>query len=838
MICTKTVIAVLLLLGITVSSLALNLYISQSIFLSKSLSGYDKIEKALDYSAVMLDSSGYVDMAQYITDHSGKIEFFSVVSTQFKDMDVIGINAYDRPLKLEYGEWVKSGGVVLPYDTLGEGYELGDEYYIKDNKYIICGFYSSLAYFDDDYSSRAMTLEDYTAAGVKVSEDLIRRNEDDYDMSVRDVDAAFISYADFVKGAYEGEVFRIKFGNSITPMEKNRFSNELTDYCAEHSGCQIVLEEKAMNAAESVYGFRFVSKFLIYIFISIVSLINTLALTAFVIKQDKDESMLFMSLGASISDIVKIRALEIVIYLIPSYTCGFFLSKLFIRITGIENSVSYYGAGQFVAIFAVMLVVSLLYVTVCQIGVIRNKYNQKEPIVPLGGLLKKGRNKKLYLILQNYSGSVFSEILILMQVILVAFSFAYVCTFEFQIGSNSRIARKMTNGADVYICGYSIELGDDVHSKGSYSDNLEHTPLADEAIASVAEMEGLNGWGTISQVSFVFGRDVYMQLTKSDCGLPTTMGLHALSPYLIDNIHSINLSEGVWLEEWKDGVDIAKDSTIPVVVSPIIAEGLGVKCGDIIKGSAFVKDMADAAPAMENGRIAYYDFEGIDTFDMKIVGILDKNTRIYAGGGYPPRVESAFPLQKDTYMIYCPVLYKNDRCFFGNYMGPSAGILLFPDGTKDIEYYRKAYERYGPVFDLKDIADAYDDYYQSGNSEYEIHLYITTALLIIGVAGYNLLSVERNKKTYGIYYSCGMHWKKSLSIAITSNSIIFLSGGIIGTVWGIVSANSTRVMAGDTIIYSAITSIGFIIILFALSTISIFAQISKLTPISLIRKGE
>ncbi len=842
----KTVIAVLLILGIIVSSCALNVYVSQSVSMSKAISGYSTVEKALEYKGGTFSKNDYAVLTKYISENADNIAFYCTMNMENEDIDIIGINAAKAPFTPDTGEWVTPGNVIVPYQA---GYEVGDTYTIGDKSYNVCGVYSSVGYSGDYYSSKRMTLVDYSAAGVTIEQEFVSYNEEDPygGQDIRDSYGVFMSFEDFVLDGYYSDTFRIMFDNAISPSAKQEYSAKLMEYYHSLTGMDIIEEAVAMEAAAQVYGFEFISKFIVYIVISIISFINTLSLFAYVLKQNKYESLTYISLGATRGKMLLVTAFETIIYIVPAYTIGFFLAKLLINATDLKENMSYTGFKQYIIILACMLLIALLYVLIYQYILLRNRKKASEPLFSFNGFAKLGL-KNAYLTAKNYSAGILSEIIILLQVVLVAFSFSYVGTFIFQRGANDRLIDRMFGGQQVYYCGYNNQFFDSLWGQEEdYMNTLVTVPDGEAAIECVENMEGVDGFSTISTIGFMYNEEIQQYFRKhiTTTTVPDAW-INAISPYYIENVQTIKLQEGQWLDEWADGVEITTAEYIPIVVSESFLKNTGTKCGDILydfvlSDQYMKKDSTELKPVWDGDTFLYYDISSYDTVTFKIVGVLAQDSIAYSTGIYPPVVESTFRTVEqyiDVHgcsAIYCPILFNDGDLYFGNFPR-TGGILIYTDGTKDIEYYREAYSEFGPVWDMKDLAEEFDGYYLDGTSEYSVHLYITVALLFIGVAGYNLLSVERNKKTYGIYYSCGMPWKRSMTITTVANSVIFVLGGIIGTIWGIVGAGATRTMAEDTVILTAAASMGFILLLFIISTISIFAQMSKLTPIALIKK--
>ena len=397
-----------------------------------------------------------------------------------------------------------------------------------------------------------------------------------------------------------------------------------------------------------------------------------------------------------------------------------------------------------------------------------------------------------------------------------------------------RLAERMTKGHEAYVYTWNSRVLNDVLRA-----NGNKTELAEEAQDKINSLEGLNGLGSQNYSGFALNTELQEKYLKTN--VMVYHSLRSISSSLIENLN-IKLSKGVWLDEWKDGVDIAETGYIPVVISSNIADELNLKCGDVLENNSFEFNREKWEYIEVEGTRGYWNIDAdTETFNIKVVGIISNNSRFFSAEVIPPTVTTIFhsvseyTVDDGQYIIYCPYLYNNGETIVeeGIYDG---NTLLFPDGSKDVEYYREQLEPYGYVYTMEELAYRDDDYYLTGTSEYEIHFYVTVALLIIGVVGYNLLSIERNKKIYGVYFSCGMPLKKALWISMGANGIIFVAGGIIGALWGLISADSTRNMMFDTKVYSLCVSIVFIVLMYLLSSVTMLIQMRKLTPIKLLRK--
>ena len=100
---------------------------------------------------------------------------------------------------------------------------------------------------------------------------------------------------------------------------------------------------------------------------------------------------------------------------------------------------------------------------------------------------------------------------------------------------------------------------------------------------------------------------------------------------------------------------------------------------------------------------------------------------------------------------------------------------------------------YAQVDYFKDAIDKYNEMFTSGGGEvYIMHSVIAGLLLLFGIGGFTLVQFSLNKRTYGVYYACGMRWAQASRLMLTANGINTLIPAAIGGVLGIVLATVVR----------------------------------------------
>ena len=152
--------------------------------------------------------------------------------------------------------------------------------------------------------------------------------------------------------------------------------------------------------------------------------------------------------------------------------------------------------------------------------------------------------------------------------------------------------------------------------------------------------------------------------------------------------------------------------------------------------------------------------------------------------------------------------------------------------------YNELLADYGEVWSIETLAQATDEMYADATPEYAVHTILAVLLLFVGVGGYNTLMLERQKRTLGVYFSCGMPWKRAAFVLLAGNALLFLIGGAGGALWGVYSANSLRPMMEDSKLYSILTGVALVAVLLAVSSAFTIWKMRRLSPVALMKKDD
>lgn len=831
-----TLIWLVLIIGLIVTSTAFNIYYSYSAALGNTLTGAADFARVVDFNASQMNSAALVSAGELLNKGEKEIKFYCVMNVTNEDADIIGVNSSEPLINMSRGDWVASGQVVVPSELNGKEYAPGDIIEIGGKEFVVAGVYNSIYYRASLYNSHRLTRAEYAGAGV--DEDYSENPEGFYDFTIRDTPGIFMAYEDYSALGLQSDMLRVRFFAAMGDGQKEDFAKTLGEYVKAASGGEITADLSSVEKSEAIFTQEFFSKFTICIFIVLLSLVNAVTLFYYILQKNQRENLLFKSLGATNAKIVALSCFELGIYILLGFTGGFFLARAVTNLTDLKEISLHIGLSQYLLLLGVILVISLSVIAVSQRKLLK-AIKPKDRRTGIGGTVKL---KQLYLVIKSYTPTFLRELVILLQVVFVAYSFTFSATYYFQRGANVRETRRYLGNEDIFIYSPNNYILEECMNVSANAIDGSTSQVLDSLLDKLKGLEGLEKIGIANKENFSF--------PKIPINEPEQFTSYFQSGYVLNsaliNAYKPKLEEGVWLTEWADGADYNELDYIPMVINEIVAKEYGYQVGDTVEDQYIGREFRYGVDKN------WCNYEPL-SYTYKIVGIISENSKLYINSAYP--VASNTILEKtiseipkdvqeqsgigptiETSIVYVPKIYRDGKEIFADNMY-SSWPLLFPDSKSRQEEWNEQIEEYGGIYNLEDVVKGMDYLFDEGTSEYTYHMYITSGLLIIGIAGYNLLSLERNRKTLGIYYSCGMPRGKASVISLLANGAIFLVGGISGSVWGISSAANSRDIMADTVIYSAVTAIAFVMGLFLISSISMLLQMSKQNPINIIKKG-
>ena len=836
MIVCHTPVFIILMLGLIVSATALSVYYAQSAAMANTLTAFTGTDRSVEFQVSgVQNKETFYELQNALNSYGKEVQTITLLSEENDAFDIIGIYS-DKPryIQLEAGEWLEeSGDIIVPYQFLdGElSSMIGQKYSINAQEYTVCGVYNQNTYTPDQFSYRRMNASSFSGAGVAQPDSL----------SERDVAAVFMSYSDFVSHDYTVAVVRVRFAEPIRESEQGQITEYVSNHVMDATGDFIYSEQTMQSAATQVYSVDFYSKLMLYVLLVLLSLVNILSLYLYVIRKNKRQYSLFTMLGLTRARLYALINIEILIYAVVSYVIGWLLKDLIIQHTYLKYTVPVLDVRIFFIILLAFLALSVITVTVIANRTLNGREEQADTSpLALSQLALRLKLKGIYLALKCHT-RYFTGLILFLQVFFVAFSFSYAVTYMYERGGQERFINRYFGGEttlyfvknEIY---YEYTSPEEISSEQFAQDYFYMQPLTqdwkklNDLPGILSETEGVLDVGYINP-------SLMLDMEKNDrlvYGI-----LFEYSPGLIKNV-KMPMYRGEWLDTWADGVDILSSDYIPIMITQAMAEAEDLSVGDELP-SNLTYGFFNTAPSYNEQTGRFDDGKHSPNYEatVKIVGILKGNTRQITLQSYPAKLDSIlYPgSEKNDQYVFCPPLYLgNDRIQYDTLNYTDA--LLFVDDADRIDLLNQQLKDYGTVYSVSDLAKVSDQYFQDGSMEYYIHTILAVLLLFVGVGGYNTLMLERQKRTLGVYFSCGMPWKRAAFVLLTGNALLFLIGGAGGALWGMYSANSLRPMMEDSKLYSVLTGLALVVVLLLVSSVFTIWKMRKLSPVALMKKED
>ena len=854
-----------LFLGLAVSATALCVYYAQSASMLNTLTAYTGTDRSLEFNVGIMQNPQTVGAIMDFCEREHETPVsVTVLSEENTEYDIVGILS-DKPMYIhtEAGEWLpeEGGGILIPYQMVEKtaASAVGDEFVLRANAgpraFRICGLYNGELYTPSQFSYARLDQADYVGAGVNTPDEL---PED-----ARPNRAVFVTLADFMDAGLSGNMLRVRFVSPLSKQQQASFADQLALYVAEQTGDSLSPNLALQESARQVFSADYYGKFMLYVLIVALSVCNVVTLYVFFLRRSRRRLLTYRYLGATGGRIFAATALEVLFYTLLAFTAGWLLKDVVIRLTPLKYTVPALGAGTYLLLFAAFAAVTLLMLGLFMRTLRTNGRSEREPLVSAGKLALRLRLRRVYLTLKSYSGGILTELILLMQVFFVAFSATYALTYIYERGGSERFIRRHCGGDNALYFTKSWQILEAMDSErlSIYENNNSITsamdpvtPTRGEVIRLVKKLESLPGVRSVGLMNWP-----YMLPARGDpmFEIKETKHLHPMNVALSDGTTgwflyeysrglcedvSLPMKEGVWLTEWADGVDVRTSEFIPIVVRQEWCETFGYGLGDVIDTSMeyyFRCTVGCYDPYTDS--FSDPDYAMRYNVRLKVVGVLPARAKIPLMQYSRPSLDNIFtnfdPNNPDTEYVYCPKLYVNGKPLQEDSL-ELTDALLFTDTPERIDEYNALLADYGEVWSIEALAQATDEMYADATPEYAVHTILAVLLLFVGVGGYNTLMLERQKRTLGVYFSCGMPWKRAAFVLLAGNALLFLIGGAGGALWGVYSANSLRPMMEDSKLYSILTGVALVAVLLAVSSAFTIWKMRRLSPVALMKKDD
>lgn len=412
--------------------------------------------------------------------------------------------------------------------------------------------------------------------------------------------------------------------------------------------------------------------------------------------------------------------------------------------------------------------------------------------------------KTLYLVLKRYSRYFLKEAAIILQVMIISFALVYALSYVFETSAKSRYIHRAF-GCDAFYFTFH-----DIYQEEAplTPRDLSQDDMWAQALDTINNLPGLSGTGS--------ARNTTIQIADKENPYELTM----YSTDLIKNV-KMPVAKGRWFND-TEALGIDSRNVIPVVLS------------DLWNGQYAVGDVIDIQ--------TQEDHMGVSQSTIKVIGILSRDALPFKFfyGGTRQTISHLFGHETDIYYpaIICPPLLKNGKWLDERYFMVECNMLLFSENAAQYEsQWAQILTEYGDVTSVNDMMENDKTSFALGAGDYFMHGLMAFLLMIVGVSSYNVLSLRKQRKMFGIYIMSGMTRLKAFRIALLSNGFLFFAAGIIGILLGNMVVKTQRDFMTDTQWMACIFTALIVFVLYALTSIGIVVSFLKHSPTELILKG-
>lgn len=788
---------------------------SNSQYLNENWASQDK---TIEFYNCSISAPHIYKLMELLSDGSlPEIYYASVASYNSDDYDLIGVyNPNKTELKsgeMISNEYLGTNTATVSSDIKEEDISLGDKIRINGINYKVIGILSPGTYNPLTYDIRRITDGQSYVSGVDTQQtDTSLKNRPQKAIIVPlDVIPNFeLSIANYDKG-----YFHITFTESLTQTEREEIEQKIFEAIyglpTDMSQYSLVLDN---NTAGELIS---------YSAAVIAGLVNIITLFAYFLKENKKQYGIYKMLGASPVKIFIICLSELSLYTLFAFSIGAIGAVNFIERSGLFPNHTPITVWSLLLIYLLLLLVQVLasLKTIIELAYgksfcfsSRKKYGDK----PFP-------QKFLTLLSYRYSGK---NIIHIASVSLLAMIISFVLTFGFSyVYDSGHYTRYVKNNYDCAVSAFSPSFYLDsefYRNRTKCIDNIEDALNSLDntyGIGKITNSGGCFAWTQeeASSLEYEFDKIVFLRSVNNSFA--------EYSP--------IPLSQGSW-EAFSEYDSQNEDTAIPCIIP---------------------KDMEDRFPLNTEFtlKIEQYDDNGqISTIPrvFRVVGIADADA-LRPNYGYADEGNPNITTYQLSYTVTSEVregglatvqeFFIPEITIDGNVPDFQSGTIptyfIYSDNYNNIKEWQSSLVKYGTVFSFEELCENYEtEYKNGGGSTYFMHAVIAGTLLLLGIGGYSLMFFASMKKNYGVYYMCGMPWRKAIRLTLSGNGLDILLPGIIGSLLGIISVREIRQFSLDTIYLSALTGFLTIFAVFLITSIIISYLLSKYSPTGLLRNNQ
>ena len=796
----KPLLFLVMFIGLAAGAFALIVYYvfgSNSQYLSENWGGQDRvIEFSAGYS---FKPSDYQNLFELLTDGSlPKIDYASVSSYSSDDYDIIGIYYNTENSKLKSGELVNlthlgTNSATISadiYDDIG----LNETVKINGRKFNVIGIFNPGQYSPIVYDARRVPAGSNFLAGDDYSTEAQK-------ISNRPNKAVIVPFDMFTDLAVEGNYFHITFKEPITQSQRAEIEQLLWTAV---DGYNITDLSHYYDVLES----NSVSELIIYCVAIFAGLVNIITLFAYFIKENKKQYLVYKMLGAPPQKIIAICISELSLYTLFAFIVGASGAIPFIEYTGFIKNHIPYGLGELFIMYLLLVTiqVAVSYKTIREIA-----YGKKCTVKTT-----KASNdslpvhKNLALISYRYSsGNIFHSASVALLSIIITFVLTFGFCFVYDSGKYSRYIDENYS--------YAISAFAPVYE-------TEHSGYNDGLTEKLNNLDNIRGIGEISASGFAYSNEDVSLLEQE---VDNIIFIRSVNNDFV-KYSPMPLLKGSRSDFFEYDIN-DENASIPCIVPygmkdryPVGYEfSLNIECVDF-DGNLIVvpRNFVVAGIAHRDALRPNYSYADENSPNIvKYQSSYTVSSQIRESGYatlqefYIPRININFAYGLPTYFIYS-------------------------DNYDNLDNWRTDLIKYGTLFSFDELCNNYElEYKEGGGSIYFMHATIASVLLLLGIGGYSLMFFASMKKIYGVYYMCGMPWKKAITLTLAGNGLDILVPGILGSILGVYIVQKVRPFALDSIYLSAFTGFGLVSVVFIIASAIVSIMLTKYSANRLLRSN-
>ena len=817
----KPVIAILLILGLSMSAFAGTVYYSsvkKSTELSKT---YLNQQRSVEFN-ISSDNRMMRESVNKLTSllDSGELPYavgVYVIGYGYSDYDMIGA-LYKSDTALISGgagemitqKYAGKNAAAVSSDVLKNGEKLGDKLKIAGgNRFEIVGIFNRSVYTPYIYDIRRMLPEN---VAVPEYAKALSERADNCLMIPLDVFTGL--EMDMGELPYYAH---ITFGDELDAETRNHIYDVLTE-----NGVAWEFTDFADFTNLSFYDVWGLA--IIYTAAILIALVNTFALLVFYLKSKDRTNSIYSMLGALRQHKYISGIAEVILLSALCSAVGGFAGYLFISKTDILGKDVKFSLSSVMLVFAILCVVGI-------VAVFTASAKKKKHLSDNVGDIGKIPSRRLYMLSFHYKKENMPRIIalwILSLIVCACFSYAFTFAFE---------------GTKYY---------------RYYNDNFKYPTYAvdvtDEMYFEVADTVHSG----LSEYDSEYYRYFEEQLLNLNC---LGVGKMQNGPWLkstAEEFENWSLTEYGWTFMRMVNEDFCRYSPIPLRSGSwdeIINYDPSDETADI--PCVIPYEFSKVFPL--NSRFEYLvasDYNsGYVMRGFKVVGVIDKSAMDYFGSAVSP---SGMPVLKDRYLcefpplvynmtpndapsgllyIYTPFITMNGEHPVCDDVSPFPFFMVYTGETDDITEIRNSmgsdFAYMGEFTSMKMAGELEKENFETGGGAmYYMHAVISLTMLFVSIGGFRLIHYASNRKEYGICFLCGQSKQSMLNTLYLENFLDMFVPGILGILLGIRASVTVGGADRYTQSVSALIGAASLVVMWIVVNIITYAVISSMKSIS------